>query len=90
MKYNLIDYFDVWGNDVEGYEVNNLCKTDIYINIEEEDNDVDILVKLVESGYFLPNAVKKVEVEWLEESYIEFYEKNNYMPLCRLEKREEE
>ena len=85
MKLQLIDYFDVWGNEEDGYEVNNLAKTDIYIEIDSvRDDEMDILIKLVEAGYLNPQAVKELCINWLEEDFIEIETSKGY-PIGRLE-----
>jgi hypothetical protein len=43
-KYCLVDYFDVWGNRVDGYEVNNLTRiTEFYCS--EEVSDIGNIIK---------------------------------------------
>lgn len=86
MKYNLVDYFDVWFNDEEGYFVNDLTRTDIIIDITEGDSDDDIINKLVKVGYLSHEAIGQVVVEWLNEHMIEIFKFDNGEPLGRLEK----
>ena len=72
MKFQLIDYFDVWGNEEEGWEVNNQAKTDVYIDIDtKNDDETDILVKLVEAEFLNPKAINEIYVNWLEVNFIE-------------------
>ena len=35
MKYDLVDYFDVWGNEEDGFEVNNLAivENDLLVSV---------------------------------------------------------
>lgn len=85
MKFQLIDYFDVWGNEEEGWEVNNLAKTDIYIDIDtKNDDETDILIKLVEAEYLNPKSINEICVNWLEVNFIELETEKGY-PIGRLE-----
>jgi hypothetical protein len=85
MKFQLIDYFDVWGNEEEGWEVNNLAKTDIYIDIDtKNDDETDILIKLVEAEYLNPKSINEIFVNWLEVDFIELETEKGY-PIGRLE-----
>ena len=64
MKYRLYDY-DLWGNEEDGYEVNNVLYSDIVFDIEEDTTDEDIIKQVKnkerikdfsiegEYGYFL-------------------------------------
>ena len=86
MKYNLVDYFDVWFNDEEGYFVNDLTHTDIIIDISDDDSNEDIINKLVDAGYLSHEAIGRVVVEWIDEYMIEIFKFDNGEPLGRLEK----
>lgn len=50
MVYRWINYFDVWGNESDGYEINNLCYENIYI-IGDNWNTQDIVKYLKKIGY---------------------------------------
>ena len=41
-KYRLIDYFDVWGNEQDGYDVNNLACILTGITITNDSTEKDI------------------------------------------------
>lgn len=86
MKYNLVDYFDVWFNDEEGYFVNDIARTDIIIDIADDDSDDDIINKLIDVGFLKHEAINRVVIEWLDESMIEIFELGSGEPLGRLEK----
>lgn len=81
MKYQVIDYFDVWtepigeedGVTYAGFTVNDLARTDYYVDIEDSDNDKDILVKLAECGYLNPSVVKDCKVESYDPEFIEVF-----------------
>lgn len=93
-KYKLVDYFDVWGNEEDGWDVNNVC---IYYNtdetclrISEDATDEEILEYLVQIGYLktIDESVKITDVVYLESCDIEVIEirqTENDFPLGRLE-----
>ena len=85
--YSYIDYFDVWYNDEEGFQVNDLARTDIDIIIKEDMDDLDILVELVEREVLNPIAVREklIGVEWLCSSMIELSIVATGEPIGRLE-----
>jgi len=85
MKFELIDYFDVWGNEIDGFGVNNLCKFGI---IEFADYPTELQIQ---------NAFKKIEywnksvkrTQWRidgnsDADFIEIEQKKDGRPLCRL------
>lgn len=88
MRATLINYFDVWGNEEEGYEVNNLCKEgELEFEGNEAPTDQQILDKLKEFGFIVESAdLSDLEFEDLW-PYIEFSEirEHNNLPLGRLE-----
>ena len=49
----LVHYFDVWGNEHDGYQVNNLCKEPIYI-IGDTYTNADLLRSLRRVGFLAP------------------------------------
>lgn len=84
--WSLYDYFDVWGNAEDGYEVNNqsLEFDDLYI--DPNSSDADIVEYLKQIGYFA-NDVKMSDLEiWDDGEVIEFFRAEDMLPLCRLEK----
>lgn len=54
-EYQVIN-LDVWGNENDGYEVNDMYATSIYVNIPDIDNDADIIVELIDAGILKPHA----------------------------------
>ena len=56
-KYEIIDHFDVWGNETDGYTVNDSINTHIRVEIADTDNDTDIIQKLIDVGYLHDNAI---------------------------------
>lgn len=91
MKYVVIDYYDVWYNDEEGYSVNDIAKTDIEIEITDNDTDIDILHKLVNADYFDVSTLYDTDIQviWYDDYFIEIFhvdDNGELYPLCRLEK----
>lgn len=84
-KYNLINYFDVWGNEEEGYEVNNLCIEERDIVITDDATDKDILEFLVAIGFLNTSDESKVYLQDYGYGMIEIYQKEHNYPLGRLE-----
>lgn len=85
--YKLIDYFDVWGNKVDGWEINNLCTVKEDIIIAEDSTDEEIIYFLISIGYFKESARDVVYIECSEGDIIEFFEKETDKPICVLERK---
>ena len=83
-KYRLVNYFDVWGNKKDGYEVNNSCIEFDDLIILDEATEKDILKYLVDIGFLTTSDRRKIRIidsgDWLEIEAV----KNNY-PIGRLE-----
>lgn len=85
--YDLINYFDVWGNEEDGWEVNDASRdeTDLYIDDDLTAEElVDYLIDQV--GFLSPAARGKVEV-WDAGDNIEFSDAETGEPLCGLERK---
>lgn len=84
MKYKLIDYYDVLGNEEDGYEVNNLCTCTTGIEIADDATDADIINYLKSINFLSEKATTEtVELE-VDNFYIELTEKETGYPLGRL------
>ena len=84
--YRLIDYFDVWGNEEDGWEVNNLGPIEDDIIFVDDVSDQEILDYLIDTvGWLSPDARNKVRVESWDPDFIEFFVDDTDMPLGRLE-----
>ena len=62
MKYRLFTY-DVWGNSDDGYEVNEVYKTDTYIHLTEDFEDKDIIKTMIRCGIINNNCKGKIEFQ---------------------------
>ena len=81
--YTLINYFDVWGNEVDGYEVNNQCVEAEDIVIADDATNNDIINYLQLAGYLNTNDASLFEVED-NGDFIEIFAKKTMMPLYSL------
>ena len=64
MKYKLIDYYDVWSNEEDGYEVNNLSTCVTGIEIADDTTDADIINYLKSINFLSEKATTEtVEVD---------------------------
>jgi len=81
--YTLINYFDVWGNEVDGYEVNNQCVEAKDIVIADDATDADIINYLQLAGYLNTNDASLFNIED-NGGFIEIFAKETGMPLYGL------
>jgi len=83
-KYRLVNYFDVWGNEKDGYEVNNSSIEFDDLIILDNAKEKEILNYLVSIGFLTTSDRRKVRIvdngDFLEIEAV----KNNY-PIGRLE-----
>lgn len=85
MKYRLINYFDVWGNKDEGFEVNNLCIEEENLYISDDSTDKEIATFLKNIGFLATDDLRKINiVNWGD--MIEIESKGHY-PIGRLEQQ---
>ena len=85
LKYKLINYFDVWGNEEDGYEVNNLCVEFDDLCITPEASNNDIIDYLYNVGFLNNNDYAKFTVESFDDDFIEIFASDDMYPICRLE-----
>ena len=86
--YTLINYFDVWGNEEDGYEVNNQCIEVEDVVIADDATDQDIIDYLFNNEYLRDDDVSLYEIEYGCGDFIEIYVKETMMPLYSLRKNE--
>lgn len=83
-RYELIDYFDVWGNVSDGWIVNNQCVLLRDLQISDKATDKEIINYLVDI-HFIPYYEKdKVGLQWLDDSNAEIFIKRFLKPIGRL------
>lgn len=84
LTYKLINYFDVWGNKKDGYEVNNLC-SEGEIVIPENATNKDLVQAIKDFGFF--KKTTRTNMLYISNDFemIEFDERRTGKPICRLE-----
>lgn len=83
--YKLIDYFDVWGNPIDGWEVNDLITAFYDICIAEDATDEEIIDFLIQIEYLKPEAKELVYLESQYNEMIEIIQTKDDYPIGRLE-----
>ena len=84
-SYSLINYFDVWGNEKDGWEVNNLCTEETGIIITNDATDKEILNFLVRIGFLTTSDMRKVRIDTSNFDMMEIYAVKGMKPLGRLQ-----
>ena len=85
MKIKIIDYWDVWGNEEEGFEVND-CSSRGFIEIDDNATDQEILNELIKIGLFnYTTTLNDIKFAWSDESYCELTQTKDGRPLGCLE-----
>ena len=74
--FEIISY-DVWGNDKDGYEVNQAFTTGEFVYLREDMTDKEIIEALVNVGYYSPDSLNDmdhvdIEGEFGYSLYIEY------------------
>ena len=80
--YKLIDYFDVWGNPIDGWVVNDLTED---IVIAEDSMDEEIIDFLIRIEYLKPEAKENIHLESQDNEFIEIVQTKDDYPYGRLE-----
>lgn len=83
--YKLIDYFDVWGNATDGWEVNDLTTVEDDIILAEDLTDEEIIDFLIQIEYLKPEAKGNVYLESQDNEMIEIVQTKDDCPIGRLE-----
>ena len=86
--YRLINYFDVWGNVDDGFEVNNQCVEFDDLVIVGDLTDQELVDYLFGIGFFTTNDLSKFDIHAWDSDFIEFFVEETGEPLCRLERVE--
>ena len=86
MKWRLINYFDVWVDPDEGWQVNNLCTEEDDLYIADDSSDKEILDFLKQIGFLKTSDMRRLcLVDYGD--MIEIYQKKDMYPLGRLERK---
>ena len=87
--FDLIDYFDVWGNEEDGWEVNNQAVVENKIWISDDTTDEELFNYLRDTIEFFSRYAEfsDVIVEWDDPYFIEIFRAEDMMPLCSLRAR---
>lgn len=89
MQYEIITY-DVWGNEKDGFEVNNAFSTGTIIDVTDSDSEKDIISKLKAVGIIRKGfrfSSFSIDGEASYSLYVT-YEPTMY-PVCELRKVED-
>lgn len=85
-KWVLVDYYDVWGNADDGWEVNNVSRED-EITISDDASDEEIFEYLRDTVKYFNKSLKFEDVYVTgDDDIIEFEASADGMPICRLER----
>jgi hypothetical protein len=82
-SYSLINYFDVWGNKKDGYEINNQCIEFSDLIIVDSATNKDIVKYLYDIGFLSTHDMRRIDVI-NHGDLIEVYSKKDAMPICAL------
>lgn len=82
-KYSVINYFDVWGNEKDGWEVNNQCIEFDDLWLSDDITPKEICEYLKKIGLLATSDMRRIAVtDWGD--LIEINEKKTNMPLFGL------
>jgi len=90
----VVDYFDVWGNKKDGFEVNNLFRLgegielDTGTEVSNKELTLEMQDELKRIGYWKKSVNRRQwAIDWncSDGDYFELYSPNGWRPLCRLE-----
>ena len=81
--YSLVNYFDILGNERDGWEVNNQCVEFDDLVITDDATNKEILTYLKQIGFLSTDDKRRLVVEDLGD-LIEIYQRKGMMPICGL------
>jgi hypothetical protein len=89
-QIKVINYFDVWGNKKDGWEINNMCVEetldDELLQLHESASSKDAFQLLKDTGFFKKTArINQVDIDNMGEFGFEFHQRKDGMPICRIE-----
>ena len=84
-KWQIAD-LDVWGNPKDSYEVNNVFRLDIYIDLPADFNKRDVIKALKQAGYLKKHVQHRQITMDGSEDFIYLEQTKNGCPVCYLYK----
>lgn len=88
-KYKLVDYVDVWGNPIDGWQVNlwfnDYDTDDTCLRIAEDATDEEIIDFLIQIGYLASESKGNIYLESHDNEIIEIVNDISDYPIGRLE-----
>ena len=87
MKIRITNYFDVWGNAKDGWEVNNLCHDEYTVRKVDLYNKKALLRLLKRLNYLKKNVrTNQLDIDGFSyENRIEISQRSNYCQLFAIE-----
>jgi len=84
-RLRLVNYFDVWGNEKDGWDVNNACEE--WNDVWTCDLDDKTLLKILKSTGFLQKHVRTNQLifDWIGPECCEISLRRTHYPLGRIE-----
>lgn len=83
--YSLHNYFDVWGNEKDGWEVNNSCIEFDDLNISDDTTEKEILKYLKDINFLTTDDMRKVRCDMnTYVGLIEIYAVKGHRPIAAL------
>lgn len=87
--WTFVDYYDVWNEGEDGWQVNNLSREEDDIEFAKDyPTDEELLDWLInEKGFLKPSTtLDDLAIEDYGDGFIEIFDAITYEPLCRFEK----
>ena len=82
----LLNYFDVWGNEIDGWEINDQTRHELEVDFNlSETSEQDLLDWLIEIGFLKCYVqLSDLEFSWENARYVEIFESRDDYPLCAI------
>ena len=91
-EFVIVNYFDVWGNARDGWEVNNLCQENrhIFLDMDEKGEALKLAIQNeLKRINFFTARVRRTQwyIDWScsDDSHLEIEQVKDGCPICRLE-----
>ena len=85
-KYRLVNFFDVWGGEKDGWEINNQCIEGEDFHIDESATKKEICEYLKSAGFLKTSDMRQLYVDCAAyDGCIEIYQRKGMMPLFAFE-----